>query len=271
MKRSLLLIVIVGLAAFALSGCGQVVGLVFEPNLYVDDVQIQEFDGQFAGVNIWVRNEGVWLDDVAFAVVLSVDQFADDFDYVVYQDEFNIGFKGDEEVSVQRAYMDMNGVPEGDYYVGVLVDFWDDVDETDERDNNGASFNTVFIGADGGGGDPVFFPDGFEPNDTFYTWANLGPGWNYANFHVNGDEDWFEVYQVVDMSLTIETRPGPDGNPIDTYVEVYNYWDEFTPMYWSGPAVNNYIYIPPTATYESSRVKVFSQTNEIGESELTVY
>ncbi|MCK4516470.1 MAG: hypothetical protein KAU31_14510, partial [Spirochaetaceae bacterium] len=201
MKRGLVFIAIIALAAFALSGCGTVLGFVFETNLWIDNIELDTPDGNIAGVNIRFRNDGVWVDDVEFIVVLSSDAIIDDSDIVVYEGYFDIGFKGEEHYNVGRVvdmepYLGDTGVPDGDYHIGVIVDPWDDIDEDDERDNTRVSQNKAYWGAGGASGLDPDFADEYSPFDNDYwnaTHLALDAAGQNHNFHEPGDVDWYNA------------------------------------------------------------------------------
>jgi CARDB protein len=271
MKRRLLIIAIVVLAAVMLSGCGKIVGLVFEPNLWIDgDVNVVEYDGQFVSLEFQIRNEGVWLSDVTFEVVFSPNDSFDDNDNVtVYEDWFDIGFNGDESFTIQRAYMDESDLAEGEYWVAVNVDPYGEVEESNERDNLKFANNQVFISAGGGGGGLGL--DDFEPNNGFAEAPYFNKGsWHLANLHDDGDMDWYSVDSMMSMPLSIYTRPGPNGLNVDVMVEVFYVWDSTTPYWTMGPAIDNYIAIPMMPTIEQYRIHIFSPSGDTGEYEFRV-
>ena len=139
MKRVLMFAAIVLMAALTLAGCDTVLGLIFEPNLSIEYVSIVFVNDEFAGVEFSVRNEGIGEEDVQYAIVLSEDQFADPFDTIVFEDDFDIDFKDDKDISVGlvrdiQPYIGELEVPPGNYFVGVIIDTDDDVDESDEDD-----------------------------------------------------------------------------------------------------------------------------------------
>lgn len=223
MKKRVMYITLIVLAAVIMGGCSQIIGLVFEPNLYIDFIDVLTFNEDWAGITVGFRNDGVWQNDVGFGVYFSDDPFIDENDFRAYEDWFSIGFNGDESITIQRAYMNLSGLAAGDYYIGVIVDHYNEIDESDDRDNTYELNDMLYVGGDGGSGGIA--PDEWEPDNgtAEYQWVGTaGLPWQYHNFHEGTDEDWF----FVDFSggtmmyhLVIETRPAA-GNPLPVGVRV---------------------------------------------------
>ncbi len=264
--------------------CDVILGFVLGSDLSVESVQVLYSGDEISGLRITFNNEGMALEGVGYVVVFSTDAtISTATDYVVYEGAIDFDRNSEKQVDLSgskdiQPYIEqsMTEIPDGTYFLGVFIDPDDDFDEDSESNNEGVSATDFLFTAAGPdpGGDPGLFPDGFEPNDNFNEWATLAQGWNFANLHTPSDEDWFEIYQEMDMSLTIETRPGPNNLPVDVIVEAYRSWDPLTLVYTSGPAAstNTSIYIPMMpAMMETWRVRVYSPTGQVGEYEIQSY
>ena len=284
MKRILMIATVVLLAAITLTGCDTVLGLVFKPNLAVEHVNIIAPDDNFAGLEFEVRNEGAAQENVEYEVVMTLNQF-NEFEFItVFRDDFDISFKDNKTISVgfERDIKPFVGDLElepGTYFVGVIVDSGDDVDETDEDDNLEFAFDPFPIDPDA---ESPLLPDQFEPNEGFFEAKSFPQGnemWMSANLHAPDDHDWYSVSQPNPMTygVYIKTRPGP--NPDTTaniFVEVFSADDvtQMFPVYYDGPFTNHEIYIPMEPAMmdpQEWRVHVWNSTGEIGEYEIEAY
>lgn len=217
MKRSLLFIAIIALAAFALSGCQFVIGFIFETDLSIENIQLVFSGDEFTGVEITVRNDGAKVEDVKYDVVLSADQNADYGDTVLYNDQFNIDFKDTTNIWVPVDNMDLFAVddPPGEYYFGIILD----VDDKDSSDNSATSRDWIYW--EGGGG-ATLPEDMYEyDNDQASAYYASLPAYQYHTFHYNGDVDWVMVDVPEGYYLVAETWSA-GGVDCDTEVFIFD-------------------------------------------------
>lgn len=109
----------------------------------------------------------------------------------------------DEDTDVDLDVTFPDGIPPGRYYIGVIIDATDRIDETNESNNT-----VVFSG------DMVVVEDEFEENDGLDDAYYLGSwGTTYtleAVISTSGDTDWFAVWQSDGYSINIDLTSLPD-------------------------------------------------------------
>lgn len=119
------------------------------PDLYVIDIEVLDQIGPDIHYQFFVDNggligtEGVEFD---YTVFLSLDNLYDPSDYQIEQG--NMGALGPEEYTAKTCFTNVTGVPNGEYFLIVIIDFNEAIDETDEINNEGyAASPKVVIGS----------------------------------------------------------------------------------------------------------------------------
>ncbi|MCK4516471.1 MAG: hypothetical protein KAU31_14515 [Spirochaetaceae bacterium] len=231
MKRGILIVAIIALATFALSSCGFVLGMVLKPDLMVEDIQVSvdPITDEITTLRIYFYNNGGDADGVQFVVVLTPDELVSPFagDYVVYWGSFNIGWNQDVYVDINMAeILETIGegyVPASDYYIGVMVDPDNQIEEREETDNEGITPDRWLFG---GGGSVDLAADNNEPDNNSTEAKPLAvEAPEYHTFHVENDDDWFTFVVPVAGLITLETRaPYGVADPIitDTVIELFD-------------------------------------------------
>jgi len=122
-------------------------------NLYVIDTEVTKSDGPNIHYDFYVDNDG-YISTITkpdYAVFLSPDQSYDPSDYLIEEGEL-ICPLDPEDYMGHTSFTTVSGVPGGEYYLIVIIDFKGLIDEQDENDNMDIdAVNKVTI--------PAGFPD----------------------------------------------------------------------------------------------------------------
>ena len=149
MKRSLLFIAIIALAAFALSGCQFVLGIILDPDLEVTNVELTGPVEAPTGMVISVGNWGGMAEDIELGVyITSTDQVSTN-DVLVYRNDsrrFDLEWNEEDQITLNfevdfRPFIEQNSIelPPGPYRLGVILDPDDRLDDKDPYNNKGVS------------------------------------------------------------------------------------------------------------------------------------
>ncbi len=174
MKKLLLWIPLVLLLTILLSGCPALFNALgggppddFDPqaDLAVGAIEfsVDTSTGSVTGVEFIITNNGdAPALNAEYRVVVSSNQIVgtnSSDDITVFQDTITVDAGDQETVALTtqiQQYINSNGVSlnPANYYVGVILDPGEDIDESNEQNNTGVSSSTGFIGgaSDGGGG-----------------------------------------------------------------------------------------------------------------------
>ncbi|NBC28761.1 MAG: hypothetical protein GVY29_02080 [Spirochaetes bacterium] len=136
-----------------MTSCGFFLGLGEErSDLYIDRVEpLRDSANEVIGVRIVFYNDGGESSSADFAVLFSTDQqISTAADYTIYVGQVSVPADGNKQVDLNGEtqigpYIESHSieVPNGDYYIGAIVDINDNVEESDET-NNEAHSSEIF-------------------------------------------------------------------------------------------------------------------------------
>ncbi|MFP4485201.1 MAG: CARDB domain-containing protein, partial [Spirochaetaceae bacterium] len=171
MRKSLLWIPLIVVLTTLLSGCPGLFNALSggggdQPDPQADlavgaiEFSVDTATGQVTGVEFIISNDGdAPALNADYVVVLSSNQIVgtnSSDDITIYEESVTLDAGAQETISLSteiQTYIDANGVTfnAADYYVGVIVDPGQDIDESNEQNNTGVSTSTGFIGGASGG------------------------------------------------------------------------------------------------------------------------
>ena len=136
----------------SLSGCGFLLGVVLGDDVGVVNVVADDSGTNgIESVTITFASYSSNPDDVPYAIVLSNGQSLSYYsDVVIYEGEVDLQLSQTTTVIVTRSEIDAHltltgeSAATGDYYVGVIMDPMDTLDDTDPSDNQGVSSSQYY-------------------------------------------------------------------------------------------------------------------------------
>lgn len=141
------IVLVAGLAA--LSGCGFILDFFLEPDFVDVGVEsVTAVDGGSGGiqsVTIVFDNDGLGLDALSYQVLISNGESLGSNDPIIYEGVVEVDFDETESVTILwseiQAYLDANSVTysPGFYYIGVITDPRDFLDNSDPNSGQGVS------------------------------------------------------------------------------------------------------------------------------------
>jgi len=217
--------------------------------VYEPDVIVQSGSATVSGTTVSTTNSYqtsesmVTIPSLSFGYYLSTNRLITSTDYIIgtrLQQQVGPGSQLQANLLPTDVATILPEIPPGTYYIGMIADYLDQVEETDEENNVWASDNTVTIPAAPPAPTSVNATDGSFTDRTTITWVNS-----------SGESLYFAVYRATLNTTSLAVKISPD-----TWISGTTFDDT------TGLPGKTYYYWVRSSRYSSGiRVSEFSSSN----------